>query len=271
MVPTRDQIEHAAYDRWLRRDRAHGYDRADWLAAENELTFVLNYRTIIEYRLDSQQPVIIGELAAQRCRFCERTARHASFSAPRPVVQGVGDTSLLSAEICDECQADCRDPLADDCQRLWDALKTVAGAFPLVPLQTSSIAAYKSLIAGALLVMPEIELANFTDTVEWVNNPDHDYDGSLFGGTYCHVYSAPFFGDQSWTSIARRIDDEAPHPYMLYFVAWGGNVIQVPVPLGSRDQDLDGKAVRIPERSLAAGHGPHFREACSTRLRVSDR
>ena len=38
MLPTRDQIERAAYDRWIRRHRAHGYDRDDWIGSEIELT-----------------------------------------------------------------------------------------------------------------------------------------------------------------------------------------------------------------------------------------
>ena len=119
--------------------------------------------------------------------------------------------------------------------------------------------------------MPERELAYFTDALEWVNNPDHEYDGSLFAGMSCRVYRAPFLQDRSWTSLARRIDDDAPFPYMLYFVAWGGMILQVPVPLGSPDQDLDGKVVRNPQQSLAAGHGPHFREARSMVFRFGSR
>jgi hypothetical protein len=119
MLPNRDQIERVAYDRWLRRDQAHGRDRDDWVAAENELTFVLNYRVLVDYQLDLPNPIILGDLPARRCRLCERTSRHTSFSAARPVVQGAGEMSLLSAEICDECQADCRDPLAGHCHDLW--------------------------------------------------------------------------------------------------------------------------------------------------------
>src|SRR5262245_3318267 len=86
MLPTCDQVERAAYERWLRRGRTHGQDRADWYAAENELTFLLNYRIIAEYPLDSHERLILGHAPMRRCRLCERTPGQAAFDAPRPVV-----------------------------------------------------------------------------------------------------------------------------------------------------------------------------------------
>ena len=60
MLPTRDQIERAAYDRWIRRAPAHGHDRDDWIGSENELTYLLNYQTVVEYPLDSSTSLILG-------------------------------------------------------------------------------------------------------------------------------------------------------------------------------------------------------------------
>ncbi len=36
--PTSDEIAARAYEKYVARGRAHGYDREDWLAAEAELT-----------------------------------------------------------------------------------------------------------------------------------------------------------------------------------------------------------------------------------------
>ena len=55
MRPTSDQIQHAAYERWLRRGRIHGHHDTDWYGAEKELAFHLNYRTIAEYPLASEK------------------------------------------------------------------------------------------------------------------------------------------------------------------------------------------------------------------------
>jgi len=261
MLPSRDQIEHEAYNRWTRRDRAHGYDRHDWLGAENELTFLLNYRTVVEYPLCSTPALILGANKPRRCRFCERAADHVPFRQPRPVVQVAGETSLFSAEICDECQADCRDPLAGHSHRMWDGLLSGADALQRLSRPLNLFAVFKSLIASSLLVMPQGELEYFSDTIEWVGNPDIEYDGKLLTGGFCRVYFATVAPEAGWINLSRRIDDDAAMPYVLCFAGWRGIVLQVPIPLCIRDQDLDGKDVRIPERSPASCSGPHFEQA----------
>ncbi len=269
MLPTRDQIERAAYDRWIRRHRSHGHDRDDWIGSESELTFLLNYQTVVEFPLDLSSPLLLANDAASGCRFCERTVRHASFSAPRPVVQGTPGSLLFSAQVCDECQADCRDPLDVHCENFWRTLHASRDARPAVlGRDVDSLAVFKSLVTSTLLIMPEIELTYFTDTLEWVNNPDHAYDGGLFGGTYCHLYQAPGPPERSWISLARRVDDNAPVPYMLSFISSGGIVLQISVPMSVRDQDLDGRGARLLERSLSGGEGPHFRASGPTVLRL---
>ena len=271
MLPSRHLIEHEAYDRWIRRNRAHGYDRHDWLSAEKELTFLLNYKTVVEYPLRSERVLIVGAQKQRRCRFCERSVNHIPFSEPRSIVQVAGETSLFSADICDECQADSRDPLAVHAHRLWDALAAGVDILQDFPRRLNLVAAFKSLIASALLIAPVCELEYLSDTLEWVSNPDFEYDGSLFAGTFCRVYSARFAPEACWINLSRRIDDEAAMPYLLVFMGWRGVVLQVPIPLCMRDQDLDGKDLRIPERSPAPGRELHFDQAAHFVLRTGIR
>ena len=75
MLPTSDQIQRAAYHIWLGRDQVHGRDRQDWLEAERELTFRLNYRTIVEFVLDPSTPKVLGDRLTRHCRLCERAWR----------------------------------------------------------------------------------------------------------------------------------------------------------------------------------------------------
>jgi hypothetical protein len=271
MFPTCDQIQRAAYERWLRRGRIHGRDREDWYAAEKELTFHGNYRTIAAYALDSDGRVVVGDGPIRRCRFCERTSGQTAFGPPPPVVpRPVGNGSLRTPAICDECQADCRDPLEDDFRTLWSGLQ--AGGTTRDGLSDSrrrnlySVAAFKSLVAGALLLLPESELGYFPDALEWVSNPDQDTDVRLFAESSCRIYSGDFLRGRPWTSLARRVDDETSLPYLLYFLAADGLVIQIHVPLCLRDEDLDGRRLRMPERVFEAGEGPDFRESHSTVL-----
>jgi len=273
MFPTDAKIRHGAYDLWQRRGRVHGCDLQDWDAAQRELTFSMNYRTIVEYSLDLPGMLLLGARPTRCCRFCERTSVHVAFSAPRPVVIGVGHTSLHSEAVCDDCQASCRDPLVADFERFWDALAVGrAGSDTGQELPARNfytVAVLKSLVASALLIMPENELAYFVDTLEWVNNPHHGNDSGLFAEAVCRVYAAPWLRDRSWSSLVRRAGDELPFPYMIYFLSRGGLVLQVHVPLCLRDQDLDGRMARIPERSLIHGEGPDFQEIRPTTFHLA--
>ena len=256
MRPNSEQIQHAAYDRWQRRGFTHGRDREDWEAAEKELTFLLNYRTIAEYALDSGRRQVLGETSPRRCRFCERASNQVGFGPPRPVVPtALGNRSLFTAEVCDDCREDWQDPLDAEFLAFWESVGNTQGGPRSRPI--FSVAAFKSLIAGAMLILPEAELPSVLDTMEWVSNPDHDSDDQLFAGALCQVYSVPFMGDRSWISLARRIDDEAPLPNLIYFLALGGLIVQVPVPLCLHDEDLDGRAVYQPERAQR-GFRPRF-------------
>ena len=118
-----------------------------------------------------------------------------------------------------------------------------------------AIPAYKSLIRMALSIMPEDELPAFTDTIEWIGNPDHQFDSALFGGVGCLVYQFHVPVQTPWTSLARRVDDDAPLPYMLFFLASGRVALQLHLPLCSRDEDLDGTEVPMPERVILNRNG----------------
>ena len=124
-----------------------------------------------------------------------------------------------------------------------------------------SIAAYKAFVRMAIAIMPEDELACFTDTIEWVGNPDHEFDSTLFGDVGCLVYQTHVPLPEAWTSLCRRKDPDAPFPYMLFFLASERLVLQMHLPLCSHDADLDGTEVRIPERTFSTGTGSDFRPA----------
>ena len=98
MLPSDDQIKRAAYDRWLRRGQVHGCDREDWHAAEDELTFSLNYRTIVDYPLDAAGSLVVGDRPGRSCRLCERTSAQVAFSVPRPNRAGRGSDEPVDAQ-----------------------------------------------------------------------------------------------------------------------------------------------------------------------------
>ena len=91
------------------------------------------------------------------------------------------------------------------------------------------------------------ELEFFTDAIEWVANPDHDLDRNSLGKLDCVATKTGNAAPFSWAAIARRIDDDAPMPYMLFFAASGHAAYQIHLPLSVRDEDLDGRSVIVPK------------------------
>jgi hypothetical protein len=264
MLPSRNQIEKTAYERWERRGHPHGFDHEDWIAAESDLFFALNYRTVLEYSLGVGDERIVGPTQPSRCRFCEQSPPRASFSGARHVVpEVVGNSSLLTREICDECAQQFAGSIDQDFTRFWKSLEVLQSADTdyrelRVP-GAITIGAFKSLIRMALCIVPEGELAGFTDTIEWVCNPDHEFDGRLFGGTGCLVYRTQVPFPLGWIRLACRTQDDAPVPYLLFFLASDRLILQTHLPLCARDEDLDGAVMSIPEQSFSTGFGSDYR------------
>jgi hypothetical protein len=260
MHPSREQIERAAYERWERRGRFHGGDRDDWVAAEMDANFDLNYRTIVQHSLGEPHRRVLGDQRRPRCRFCEQTPPRTAFSFVRPVVPELaGNTSLFTRELCDECNEQFAGTMDKEFLRFWEDLGTLRkGATTFRELCAPSsitMAAYKAMVRMALSILPEEDLADYTDTLEWISNPDHEFDSGLFEGVGCLAYETHVPFAQGWVSLARRVEDDAPFPHMLFFLASERLILQIHLPLCARDEDLDGTDVRMPERSFSTGLG----------------
>jgi hypothetical protein len=245
MFPSHDQIEADAYHRWQRRGGVHGGDQSDWYAAEQELLLTLNYRVVVRHRLDGVAAQSVGNRENPRCRFCERSAPQASFSAPRLVIpEFLGNQSLFSYEECDECHALFHTSMEGDLERFSRCFvdgREDRAVQPFVPL-----AAFKGLVKSAIALLPKSELPAFEATIEWICNPDHRLDSALFqdlqGVVSTHQTHTPF----SWAALARRIEEDAPLPYMLFLIGTGRASFQIHLPLSSHDDDLDGRATVMP-------------------------
>jgi hypothetical protein len=273
MLPFRHEIEHAAYHRWERRGRLHGHDRDDWVAAEKDLTFERNYRTIVELPFLPGESRVVASDRPSRCRFCEQSTPRAAFSIPRPIfVECSGIGSIPTRELCDECAEQFAGSIDMEFARFWHSLEPMrTGAdshHESISPSYVPTGAYKALIRMAVLLTPEADLANLNDAIEWVANPDHEFDSRLFDGLECLVYTTHAPHPTGWAGLACRVDKEAPIPWMLFFLASSRIILQVHLPLCLNDEDLDGMDMRMPERSFSTGIGPEFRAAKCLRLPV---
>ena len=275
MYPTWHEIEVAAYHRWQRRGHHHGNDREDWIAAEKDLTFAYNYRYIARHRLtlpDGGAPTLLGRGETgnrrHRCRFREQAEPSAVFPPGLPALPRLtGNSALVAWDECEECRAAYDAHLAAPFESF--ARPLLAETPPEHPRATVPAPALKALVRFALSLMPADELHHFGDTLEWVANPDHDRDAAVLEDLGCRVYLTPAPIAVPFAALARRADDEAPWPYMVFFLGTSRVVFQTHLPLCPRDEELEGTAVRPPELSMSLGDGPAHRPSRSFYLPVA--
>jgi hypothetical protein len=247
-IPSSSEIEKAAYDLWERRGYSHGSDREDWLAAERDLTFALNYRPLVHLDLDSGKRVEIGPARPVRCRFCEQ-----AFSLADPpftlgsIFEFLGVSSVVSSDLCGDCGQSFKEGLEPGLRRFWEGIPDLLHS-PEGKAHVK-LAVFKGLTWLALAAMPERELEYFPDAIEWACNPEHDEDSGLFSRLSCLVYAVSVPGSAAWAGLEARRDEDALLPSLVFFLAGGGFVVQTAVPLGVRDQELDGEELQLPRRS----------------------
>lgn len=241
MIPTPEQVRTAAYHLWERRGRPHGQHVDDWLTAEHALRFRAGYRIVAAYPARPGVPVpSLGRPDRRVCRFCEQAAPRTRFSEPASALpRGLGLDRLLAADQCDECRDLFRESLDDALEVFLDDLAHDRRPSGL------PIAAYKALVRTALAVLPADALDDYPDAVEWVCNPDHDLDGRSFAREGIYLHDGPGTPPAPWLALARRRDDATPLPSTVLFVGRPGLVVQLAVPLGTGDEDLEGEALPL--------------------------
>jgi hypothetical protein len=271
MLPSLDQIAISAYHRWLRRGGRHGHDREDWFASEQDLLFALNYATIARYPLNGGAVRILGDPTQRRCRFCEQSIARTRFEGAPPLVPPLlGETALVVGDECDACQVRFQEDLAKPFEAFVRPVlaRAVTGDLPR-PGLSIPVPAYKFLVKMALSIMPEDDLPSFEEAIEWVCNPNHGQDLGAIRGLSCRVYLSPLPIPSPHASLARRIEDDAPFPAMLFFVSTRHVVFQVTLPLSPGDDEIDGVPVHVPTLPSFVGSGNGFRRSGGVDLPIA--
>jgi hypothetical protein len=168
----------------------------------------------------------------------------------------LGNATLLSWDDCDDCRAHVDEHLAESFE---DFLAPWLADDPAPPAagETIPVPALKALVRMGLALLPVEELDQANDAMEWVANPDDDRDAVVLDGLGlgCRVYVTPEPVPSPFASLARRDDDDAPLPYLLFFVGTGRVVLQTHLPFCPRDEELDEEACAGPRLSLSMGRG----------------
>ena len=118
-----------------------------------------------------------------------------------------------------------------------------------LPMQPHTpVAVYKCLTKMAISIMPEEELNNFRDAIDWINAETHtskSFEGLDSSLKFCLLRvtpgSMPYRGMH--TFLLKRKLETTPVPYIIYVVAFGNLLLQIIIPSPQKDEILDGKQV----------------------------
>jgi hypothetical protein len=250
MSPTEGQVRLAAYSRWESRGRVHGFDRADWLAAERHQRFVVNYDVVAAERLDSNTSRAIGVAARRRCRFCGQASPRTTFEeAGCPVFPVfLGARGPIAFDQCDECR-----------QQFGDGIDLAFAHFlrpyrdgSMVENEGIAVDAFKGLLKLAIAVMPPGDVDDHEDLIEWLSNPDHAFDLNAFRQYACSVHVSPSPFSAAWSALASRTSDEEGWPLRLFFLGAAHVTLQIPVPFGA----LEDETISTPDVLPPSPFGP---------------
>lgn len=110
------------------------------------------------------------------------------------------------------------------------------------------IAIYKCLTKMALTIMEEEELIHFTDTMEWINEDQHDDSKFNISNLKC-IYSftpGPLPHDFTTCTLFKRKDNYIDNvPYMIFLLAYGNYTFQIYLPMTGKDSGK-GSLISIP-------------------------
>ncbi|KYH04464.1 hypothetical protein A1704_17365 [Chryseobacterium cucumeris] len=109
------------------------------------------------------------------------------------------------------------------------------------------IAVYKCLTKMALSIMCEEDLKDFKNTINWINEEDHE-QSNYFVGNLKAYFTFIISAKNSFTScflLKRNADKNSSVPYMLFFLSYSHFTFQIHIPLCELDKHLFNKTVTL--------------------------
>src|SRR5262249_53920010 len=154
---------------------------------------------VVDHLLDGTQERAIGGKGRRVCRFCEQPVGNSAGRFALPTF--LGPRTLTTLEECDDCHDVLRETLDGELALFLSSFQTerLPGPMPSIP-----VGALKALARIALGIMPARDLNGFEETIEWVCNPDHDFDVRLLDGLGCFAHYPASPRRAPWTLLARR-------------------------------------------------------------------
>ena len=100
------------------------------------------------------------------------------------------------------------------------------------------IAVMKAFVRIGLTLIPEVELPNFLDALDWIRETDHGRRGPLRMPAAVTFRPSPRPNDVISAAVLRRKTDAKKVPYAFVVLAFGNHQYQVCIPSPTQDREL---------------------------------
>ena len=100
------------------------------------------------------------------------------------------------------------------------------------------IAVMKAFVRIGLTLVPESELPNFPDTLDWIRETDHGHRGPLRMPAAVTFRPGPMPNDVISAAVLRRKAAAREVPYAFVVLAFGNHQYQVCIPSATQDREL---------------------------------
>ncbi|MDE0270792.1 MAG: HNH endonuclease [Gammaproteobacteria bacterium] len=108
------------------------------------------------------------------------------------------------------------------------------------------VAVLKALVRVGLILLPNDELANFAETLEWVRNRDHTQPFVSEFPVFQTFQPGPMPNDLIVAMLMRRQPPSVDVPYAFLVLAYGNEVYQVFLPSPRKDRTIHGQKLSLP-------------------------
>ncbi|MBV9840649.1 MAG: hypothetical protein JOY99_03780 [Sphingomonadaceae bacterium] len=108
------------------------------------------------------------------------------------------------------------------------------------------VAALKGLVKIGLTLIPEVEVANFRETYDWIRDPDHRRNFVSEFPVFRTFVPGPMRNDLIVLMLMRRRASVDNVPYAFFTMAYGNEVLQVFLPSIIQDACIDGRPLTLP-------------------------
>ena len=118
------------------------------------------------------------------------------------------------------------------------------------------IAVMKAFVRIGLTLVPESELPNFPDTLDWIRETDHGRRGRLRTPAAVTFRPGPMPNDVIGAAVLRRKAAARKVPYAFVVLAFGNHQYQVCIPSVTQDREPFDTGFRVPPRPMVFGVDP---------------